>query len=181
MTRLAFLRRFARDCRAVAAAEMVLILPLATFMLFATVEAGYFMYTEHEVFKSVRDAARWASRQPLSDFGCTATTGDTALPSGDGSTLATVRTDVSNLARYGNLAGSAPLLVNGWQDGQVAVSYSCVDVATLNLSGIYLNDGYAPVVTVIGTPNYPSLFGAMAGFPGTFKLFAKQQAVVVGI
>ena len=178
----AFLGRLWRDRSGVAAAEMILILPLATFMVFATVEAGHFMYTEHEVMKSVRDAARWGSRQPLSAFGCTATSADAALPS-DTSTLGTIRTNISTLARYGQLSTDAPLLVAGWQDSDITVTYACEQVnATASDSGIYTGTaGYAPRITVVGTPSYPTLFGTMAAFPATMKLFAKQQAVVAGV
>jgi Flp pilus assembly protein TadG len=176
MTASSSFRRLLGDQTATAAAELILLLPLATFMLFATVEAGHFMYAQHEVLKSVRDAARWASRQPLSAFDCTAATGDTPVTSADPN-LGGIRDDISTLARYGELSTAAPLVVAGWQDNQVSVSYSCVTKDT----GIYSSDGYAPVVTVIGTPNYPTLFGSMAAFPSSMKLYARQQAAVVGI
>lgn len=176
MGALRFLLRLLRDRSGVAASELVLILPLASFMVFVTVEAGYFMYTEHEVLKSVRDAARWGSRQSLTAFDCTGPTADTAITSGDPS-LGSIRDNIATLARYGELSTDGPLVVTGWQDDQVSVSYSCEAVGT----GIYQTDGYAPRLTVVGTPNYPSLFGAMAAFPGTMKLFGKEQAVVVGI
>jgi hypothetical protein len=176
MTKRCIFRRLLADRTAAAAAELVLLLPLATLMLFVTVEAGHFMYTEHEVLKSVRDAARWASRQPLSAFGCTAATGETPITSSDPN-LGAMRDNISSLARYGELSTNAPLVVSGWQDSQVSVSYSCVAQNT----GIYVNDGYAPIITVTGTPNYPSLFGSMAAFPASRKLYATQHAAVVGI
>lgn len=170
-----FLRLW-RDCSGVAGAEMVLILPLATFMVLVTLDAGYFMYTEHAVIKSVRDAARWGSRQPLSAFDCTAETGDTLI-TGSNPNLGAIRNNIANLVRFGDLSTTGPLVVSGWADGQVEVSYSCEAVGT----GIYQNDGYAPKITVVGKPNYPSLFGAMGGFPSSLKLVAREQAVVAGV
>nr|WP_279323178.1 pilus assembly protein [Altererythrobacter segetis] len=170
------LRRLWCDSSGVAGAEMVLILPLATFMVLVTLDAGYFMYTEHAVIKSVRDAARWGSRQPLSAFDCTAETSDTLIASSDPN-LGAIRDDIANLVRFGDLSTTGPLIVSGWGDDQVEVSYGCEAVDT----GIYQNDGYAPKITIVGKPNYPSLFGAMGGFPSSLTLVAREQAVVAGI
>lgn len=176
MTLGRLLRRLAVDCRASAAAEMVLIVPLASLMIFITMEAGFYMYTQHEVLKSVRDAARFGARQPFTAFNCTAATGETALPS-DTSALGTVRSNVVNLALRGELGTGSPLVVKGWQASDVAVNYSCV----ANTNGVYAAAGYAPRITVIGTPNYPTLFGSLTGFPATLKMYAREQAPVVGL
>lgn len=175
MTGLSALMRLARDEGGSAAAEMVLILPVATFMLLVTLEAGHFMVKEHEVMKSVRDAARWGARQPMASFGCTAAAGETAL-------TGAMRDNVATLARYGQLDTDAPLRVAGWTDAQVSVSYSCLDITTVATGngGLYSAQKFAPRITVVATPNYPTLFGSAAGFLGTLKLFAKQQAVVAG-
>ena len=77
---------------------------------------------------------------------------------------------------------SAPLRVAGWTDAQVSVTYSCVDITTIatGTGGLYSSQKYAPRITVVGTPNYPTLFGSASGFLGSQKLFARQQAVAVG-
>lgn len=168
--------RLMRDRSATAATELVLILPLATLMILVTIEGGYFMYTEHEVVKSVRDAARWGSRQALSTFGCTAATADTEISSGDAN-LGSIRDNISTLARYGSLSSSGAKVVNGWADSQVKVLYGCQEIDT----GIYASGGYAPTITVIGNPSYPTLFGSMTYFSSSLKLYAAQQAVVVGV
>jgi Flp pilus assembly protein TadG len=168
--------RLARDDAGAAAAEMVLLLPLAGLMLMVTLDAGYFMYTEHEVMKSVRDAARYGARQPFAAFNCTAETAEAELPS-DSSTLGQIRTNLANLARYGQLTTTGPLLVPGWTDAQVVVTYSCKASTT----GLYAAQQFAPRITVIAKPTYPTLFGGGSGFLASQALFAREQAVVVGI
>jgi hypothetical protein len=171
-----FLRRLLRDRSGAVAAELVLLAPLAVFMLLVTIEAGYFMVTEQAVLKSVRNASRYGARQPFAAFNCTGVTGWTALPN-DASTLGTIRTNIANVARFGELGNTGTLTVPGWEDAEVAVHYSCVT----NTTGIYLDQGYAPRLIVIGTPNYPTLFHGMAAFPSSMKLFAREQAAVAGI
>ncbi len=83
-----------------------------------------------------------------------------------------------NLARYGQIATTGePLRIAGWQDAEVLVRYRCIDYKT----GIFRSEGFAPQIEVIATPGYPSLFGSMGGFTDTLTLYARQQAVVVGV
>jgi len=59
--------------------------------------------------------------------------------------------------------------------GEVQIRYSCVAVTT----GAYA--GFAPKVVVIGKPDYASLFKALTGLDGTVSLYARQQALGIGI
>ncbi len=177
MTSLAFLRRFWRDNRGVAAVEMVLLMPVSVLMLFIGMEAGHFLYIEHVLIQDLRDAARFGGRQPLSAFACTGTLGDTAMP--NSGALGTISTNMTNVARFGLLApdnGQKPT-IRTWDAAEVAIYYGC----TAKTTGIYLNNNFAPYVKVYGTPDYPTLFGSLTGFLNTRRMYAREQAVVVGL
>lgn len=177
MSCAAFLERIWRDSRGAAAAETVLVMPLAILMIFLALEAGFYLYTEHQVVNGVRDAARYAARLDMvSVWGCTGATNDTAYT---GSQLAPIK----NVARYGvaTTTGTPVARPWTWDEAEVEVRYKCVSDA--QYTGIYTDhsNGYAPVITVIGRPNYPSLFGTLAGFDTTLHLYAKQEAAGAGV
>lgn len=166
---------FWRDARGTAAVETVLILPLAVLLLVTAMEAGNFLYAEHQVAKGVRDAARYAGRLPFSTYNCTAATGETDLPAG------TAWTRIANVAVYGKIDPGNSTAKRLWtwdvNTSEISIRYACV----ANTGGMYSTIGYAPIVTVIGKPNYPSLFSSMAGLPNTTRLFARNQALGTGV
>lgn len=172
-----FLRRFARDTRGVAAVEMVLMLPVSVLMLFVTMEAGHYLYVEHALIQNLRDSARFGGRQSFTAFNCTSALGDTALPTTG--TLGTIGTNMKTLARFGELspANGAVPPIKTWDASEVSIVYGC----TASTTGIYKSMYFAPYVKVYGTPEYPTLFGSMTGLTGALRLYAKQQAVVVGL
>lgn len=168
-----------RDCRGAAAVEIVLIMPLAILMIVLTMEAGNYLYSEHQVVKGVRDAARYAARLPFSTYNCTGTSAEADLST----TNASWQT-IANVAVYGSVAATGTGINKRlwtWSaapaDGEVVVRYACV----ANTAGVYSQTGYAPQVAVIGKPDYNSLFKTMTGLSGSMKLYARQQAAGDGI
>jgi Flp pilus assembly protein TadG len=167
-------RRIADDRRGSAAAEMGLVLPLLTILLFGTAELGNFFLNEHAVMKAVRDGARYASRLPMSDFpSCTPTSA--------------AETRIRNVTRTGSIAGAtAGNRLAYWEDtmgGSTTVIVTAVCDTSGTYTGIYegLTMG-VPVVTVQATVPYRSLFGFFGLFNSTtFNLNARSQAAVAGI
>jgi Flp pilus assembly protein TadG len=156
----------ARDTRGTAAAELALLLPLLVMLLMGTFEGGYFLWSEHQVVKGVRDGARYAARHDFSDFTCPATIDSTLV------------TEVKSLTRTGTADGTGTAAVPGWIDDDVTVSLSCDDTTT---SGIYAALGTAPRITVAASVAYPSLFGLL-GFNTTgIHLNASAQSAVMGL
>lgn len=175
MTRLA--ASFLGDTRAAAAVEMVLIMPLAVLITFTAMEAGAYLYAEHQVVKGVRDAARYAARLPFSTYNCTAASGAADVPTSG--TAGTAWGNIANVAIFGNVAGTGGRRVWTWTatGTNLSIQYACI-AAT---SGIYSATGFAPQITVVGKPSYPSLFNTLAGFPATYRLYARQQALGAGV
>lgn len=165
--------------RGAAAAEMALVLPILTFLLFGSAELGNFFLNEHAVAKAVRDGARYASRLPMSDYaGCSTTP---AAPA-----AATV-TKIRNITRTGSTAGgTAGNRLAYWEE--VMGGTDTIDVtAVCDTSGTYtgIYDGLTmgvPVVTVSASVPYQSLFGIFGLFNDTtFNLRASSQAAVMGL
>ena len=171
------MRSFGADTRGAAAVEMVLITPLAVLLTATAMEAGAYLYAEHQVVKGVRDAARYAARLPFSTYNCTATSSAADLPTPG--TAGTAWGNVANVAIFGNVAGTGGRRVWTWNATGVdlSIQYACITAA----SGIYSATGVAPQITVIGKPTYPSLFKTLAGFPATYRLYARQQALGTGV
>lgn len=169
-------RSFLSDSRATAAVEMVLIMPFATVLTVTAMEAGTYLYTEHQVVKGVRDAARYAARLPLSTYNCTAPSAAADVPTAGSS--GTAWGNIANIAVYGNVAGSGPRRVWTWSTTgtDLSIKYACITA-----DGIYSATGFAPQITVVGKPTYPSLFKTLAGFPATYRLFARQQSLGAGV
>lgn len=173
-----------RDCSGAAAVETVLIMPLAILLLVLGIESGHYLYSEHQVVKGVRDAARFASRLPLSIWNCTAATNTDADLSKAATTPGipgTVWQAIANVAVYGSVTPTTAKRLWTWSpiptDGEVVIRYRCDN----NGSGIYTATRFAPRITVTGKPYYPSLFKTMTGFTGSMRLGASQQAAGSGI
>lgn len=174
MTRLGILKRLMRDRSGSAAAETVMIMPLAVMMILAAMEGGFYLYTEHQVVNGVRAAARYAARLDMIDvWNCTGAAAETTY-------TGTARSAIANVARFGTIDAPSGSVSRPWTwaDGDVEVRYACV--AT---SGIYTahSNGFAPQIAVIGRPSYPSLFGTLGGFNTSLKLYARQQAAGAGV
>lgn len=162
-------RRLLRDRTAAAAAEMILVLPLITALMFGAVELGYYYFTEHAVQKSIRDAARFAGRLPVSNFDCSTLTVN-----------AIAAQQIRRIARYGTPDASTPSRIRGWSDDDMTtVSLTCLNSSTLSYvnAGMYKDfpGGTVPVVTVTADVPHPTLFATMGLSNAAANRCASQQ------
>ena len=167
MARPRFIPRIRRDGRASAATEMALSLPILVTLMLGAFELGNFFMTEHKVVKAVRDGARYAARQPFTDYpGCT--------PSG------ALVDDTRNVTRTGAIAGGTPV-VGSWTDpASIAVTATC-DTGT-TYSGIYVTSPIGtPVVRVAASVPYASILGQLGLADPAIRLQAHSEATVTGI
>lgn len=158
-------RRLVADSRASAATEMALVTPLLLLLLFGTFEVGNYLLSEHVVQKGVRDAARYASRLPIS-----------AYPACDPTPAAELQ--IQRIARTGAPDGTA-LRVRGWTaDTMTTVILSC-DISGTH-TGIYtvypFPDG-VPTITVSASVPYQSLFGIGIGSTSLTMNAGSQAAI----
>jgi len=166
-----------RDTRGAAAAEMVLVLPLLTVLLFGGFELGNYFRQEHQVVSQVRDGARFASRLPLAaDYDC------------DGNVFEDpdAETKIVNVTRTGRVDGSgeapfpADIAACGSATASVIVENRCVDQAAYG--GIYTGlDGDIPVVKVTAQMQYQSLFGTLGFTSSGLCLRATSEVPVAGL
>lgn len=164
------LPRFLSNTRGAAAAEMALIVPLATLIIFTTLEAGHYFYQRHQVVKALRDGARFAARQDFDLINCR-TSG--------GSIDATLIGTIKNLTLTGQVSGGTPRIAQ-WAASDITVSVTCPSGAE-NQTGIFASTEPAPQVNIATTFNYDSLFGGLGVFTDTVDLGGAQQATVMGI
>lgn len=174
--RAPFLSRFAANRSGTAAVELALSIPIVFALIFTTMEAAHFLYTEHKVIKGVRDGSRYAARLAFSNYNCAA-----------GTINSTAETNIKNLTRTGfidgdnpNLGGADNPVVRGWANGDIAVTLNC---SSSTNTGIYqYTTGGAPRVRVSASVRYPSLLSIMGfGFAPVAKLNAAAQAAVMGV
>lgn len=175
------LLHFVCNNRGAAGAEMALLLPLLTVILFGGIEVSHFFWTEHQVLKSVRNGSRFAARHDFALFDCGAGTVDADLV-----------TQVQKLTRTGYLDGDAdddgtddPIVRNWSDDSSVTVELECVDGEDYSTAGIYrdmTSDGSSTVeamrVVVNADVAYPNLFGF--GFLDGRTLTASAESPVMG-
>jgi Flp pilus assembly protein TadG len=164
------LSRLAGDKQASVAVEMALVVPLLLTLMFGGLEGAYYLWNEHIAIKAVRDGARYASRQPFTEFDCTTDT-----------VAAGTVTKIDSITRTGTFGATSttPVRVPGWDSTETFVTMSC-DPAT-NV-GLYreLSDG-APIVTVAADVPYQSLFRSLGFVTGGLRIRAVAQAAVMGI
>lgn len=158
---------------------MALVLPLLLVLICGCTELGNYFLDEHRLIKAVRDGARYAARQDISNF--TACTGN---PGGS------VVTDTQNVVMTGLLSGGADYLPNR-SSGTINVTVdhcsTSVGSGPTTLSGIYagIKDGSgtvvgAPVIKVDASIPYQPIIHAF-GFSGlNLTINASQQAAVMG-
>jgi Flp pilus assembly pilin Flp len=163
------LRNLVKDRKGAAAAEMALVAPLLIILMFGAFELGNYFLAEHKVVKSVRDGARFASRQPFSLYpGCTPSSG--------------LVTDTRNVTRTGRLSGGTGKLPYWTDPATITVTAACPDPTGAAYQGIYRDvAGGPPVVTVEATVPYTPLFASMGLGRVTLNLRARSQAAVMGI
>ena len=162
------------DRRGAAAAEMAMVVPFLVALMFGSLELGKFFLDEHIVVKSVRDGARFASRQNFATMPCGGT--------------ATNETQIKNVVRYGKTvvtSADKPRLVYWTNPATVTVAIACYDNSGAGgaraYRGIYADRTTVPHVTVSASVPYQPLAGAF-GFNGIgLTLNASNQASVSGI
>lgn len=161
-----FVRTLITCKKGAAGAEMALVTPLLIIIMFGIFEAGNFFWNQHIVSTAVRDGARFAARNPLSEFaGC--------APS------ASVVTATRNVTRTGRVAGGTPRIAD-WTNGDttITVTSPCSSTTT---SGIYVNNpGGAPVVNVTATVTYNALFNNLGFTTTNLSMEANAQSAVMG-
>ena len=165
-----------------AAAEFVLLLPVLILLLFGSLEAGHFIWTQHKLVEAVRNGARFASRVEINDVCNGPVQKDTA----------TIEANIRRVTRTGQLANAdARPLVRGWTDDQVSVDFDC---AAFVASGIYEDNTYrdpatgkdvvaaGPLVTVTASRvRYPLLFGRLIIADPDVRMRATAHAAVIGV
>ena len=165
--------RLAADRAGSAAAEMALALPLLLILLFGAFEMGYYFLSEHVVQKSVRDAARYASRLPMASYpACTPTAGALA--------------EIQRVAKAGDPDGDSDgdgtqdKRLEGWTaDTMTTVTMTCDTSGTY--TGIYTDFPQGvPVITVTAQVPYNSLFGTLGIGDPSLMLNARSQSAVFG-
>lgn len=162
MTRIT---RLVVDSRASAAVEMALVLPLLLVLMFGSFELGNFFLSEHAVQKGVRDAARYASRLPITSYPACDPTDPVEL-------------EIKRVARTGDPDGTEAR-VAGWSDEVTFVTLECDTSGTH--TGIYtvypFPDG-VPTITVRAAVPYSSLFSAIGLMDGSLTLNAQSHAAI---
>jgi Flp pilus assembly protein TadG len=156
---------------------MALVLPLLLPLLFGSLELGNYFRDEHLLLKAVRDGARYAARQDITNY----TSACSSTPGG------TVVSDTQNVVMTGLSSGGTVKLPN-WSSTTITVSVTCSTTAGgTNLGGIYTNmtdtSGNAlgaPVVTVTAAVPYTPLFQVFGFLGRGYNLNASQQAAVMG-
>lgn len=170
------MRHLARETSGAAAVEFALSFPILLVLICGCMELGNYFMDEHRLVKAVRDGARYAARQDLTNF-----TGCSGTPAG------TVQDDTRNVVKTGLLSGGddmLPLLASATIDVTVTCTTTAGGTA---LSGFYANvkNGGgtvvgAPIVTVDASVPYQPIVGKL-GFPGyNLTLNARQEAAVMG-
>lgn len=175
------IRALAISQRGTAAVELALILPVMLALIFTCMEGGYYVYTEHQVIKGVRDGARFAGRQSFTNISCTQ------------SPSAALSTAIKNVTVYGKVTpvtGVTPR-VSTWtvpdtaNQSNTTITVTCAASSAVSGSGsytgIYKTLNGAPVVTISAKVKYPALFTAITGLPVTLFIGASDQAAVMGV
>ena len=161
------LRAFRRDAAGNVAAELALLLPLITIMIFGAIEIGYYFYVEHQVVKGVRDGARYGGRQSFAELNCDSGTVPDAIA-----------TDIQSVTTTGEIANGTPR-VPDWANDDVTVVLSCPETAVT--TGIYADEINAPTVVVSTTLTHTPIFSGFPLLPTAYTLDASQQSAVMGI
>lgn len=173
-------RSFLSCDRGAAAAEMALIAPLALGLLFTAIETGHYFFSQQQLVKAVRDGARYGARQTFDDVNCR---------SGAGAISTQVQNEIRAIALTGALSGASERR-SGWDSNEISftVTVTCPTGATthtgnskIETSGIYTSDEPAPVINIVASIGYDSLFNGLGIISDSANLNARQQASVMGI
>jgi Flp pilus assembly protein TadG len=155
-----------------AAAEMAIVTPLLLILMLGCTELGNYFWNEHTLLKAVRDGARFAARQSISNYS-----------SCSGNPGGTVVADTKNVVMYGSLSGTNALTPN-ISASNITLTQSCTTSAGgQTMQGLYRSDtSGAHVVTVTATVTYRPIIAVAMGFSGVgTQLYAQSQAAVAGL
>lgn len=154
------------DRRGSSAVELALALPMLLVLMFGSFELGNYFLNEHVVQKSVRDAARYASRLPLTNYaGCN--------PQEPG------LTQIRRVARTGQPDGTQPRIAGWTDDTMTTVNVACDTSGTY--TGMYVDFPFGvPVVTVTAEVPYTSLFSIIGLGNPSLRVRATSEAAVYG-
>lgn len=158
--------RLAADSRAAAATEMAMITPLLLLLMIGSFEVGNYFLSEHVVQKGVRDAARYASRLPISAYpACVPTSA--------------AETQIQKVARTGEPDGT-DVRVRGWTDDTMTTVTLACDTSGTH-TGIYVvypfPDG-VPVITVSASVPYEPLLSTIGFSSPSLTLNADSQSAI---
>lgn len=171
------LTRLARNRRGAAAAELALMLPLLLVIMLGSLELGNFFMNEHTLVKAVRNGARFAARQPFTNY--TTCNGQVNDPA---------RAATKNVVMKGYLDGGTIITPN-IELSDIQVTTTCKSsVGDQSIGGIYFSrdvdsDGQkdAQIVTVSAQVDYLSVVGILGFNAPTVTLNAKSEAAVMGM
>lgn len=128
----------------VALVEFALILPLLLLLTFATTEYARAIYEYNSLTKSVRNAARYLTTKAYGPTGCL-------------SAKQAYHTTATNIAVYGNPAGSGQPLARGLTTANIAAGDICYAASTGSVPTIH-----TVTVTIRGY-TFQSLFTSVFG------------------
>ena len=153
------LNRLRRDRRGAAAIEFGLLVPLFMLFLLGVVEFGRVLAQSNAVTKGVRAGVALAVRS-------------------DDPITAAQTTNVINLVKYGNPAGTGAFLVDGWSDTvnsdvDVSVARTCCP------SGVVTG---LPVIRIVATVPYTPLAPGLFAFAGlsSFDIVVDHEQAYIG-
>ena len=168
-----------RNRRGNAAAEMALVAPMLLIIMLGCTELGNYFWNEHVLLKAVRDGARYAGRQPFSNYsGCSSTGTDLSS--------ATIGTNTKLIVQKGSLDSTQSDLLPNWSSATFTVTCQSVTSAGgQSMTGGLYNDnpaGVADIVIVTTTLTYRPIVAVALGFSGVgTTLYAQSQAAVSGL
>lgn len=164
-----------------AAVEMALVTPILLTLMFGSAELGNYFVNQHSLVKAVRDGARFAGRQGMSNYG----TCSGSLPPGN------VLGDQVRMIVINGYYSTADRITPNIQNSDITIDWNCAAKAgTVDMKGIYKTraslcgggvPGCAQWVTVSASVNYKPILSSI-GFSGlSIRLNAAQQAAIMGI
>ena len=147
---------------------MALLAPFLVLLMVGAVDVGNYLLSEHAVQKGVRDAARYASRLPITDYpGCVPT--------------ASTESQIQKVARTGEPDGTTGRVVGWTNDTMTDVNVVCSPVGTYTgIYSVYPFPNGVPVITVSAAVPYESLFGVIGLGSLSLTLNAESQSAVFG-
>lgn len=157
------IKRFLRNRRGSSAVEFALYLPVLMILVVGMSEVSVAIMQSVALEKSLRSGALYASRAnlPLSDA---------------------TRTEVTNIIKKGNTAGTGSYLIDSWNESSATLSIS-VSNYTMATTTSVLGSNQLPVITVTAiVPYRPILSDLLSAFGmGVFTLSLSQQQAHIGV